>query len=700
MTDISIQTGILGQSWLSRLRKGFEEALGAQKDRMFLWTPVPLGLGILIYFSLQNEPPLRAGFLLMLLAGCLLLFVYRRESRERGTIGMLSLCGIALLLIASGFMVAQAHVIYGDAHLLAKPIKFADLEGAVRDVEALDTPDTYRVMLRDVTIKELATVETPRSLRLKIKAKTMPRVGDRVLALAALNPPSPPVAPGAFDFQRHAFFEDIGAVGFAYRSEIVASGNEGILATVRRNVAARVKAYMGDSRSVPMTVTMLTGERGSIAKDDNDAMRDSGLAHILSISGMHIGLVAALVFFVSRLAMALSMRVVLNLPIKKIAAVIAFLAALAYTLLVEAPVPTQRSMIMTGLALLAIVIDREPFTLRLVALAALAVLVTSPDSLLGVSFQMSFASVAFLIWVYDEKRPVLSQWYENAGPVRRTVLYFAFIALTTVIATLATAPFGLYHFQTLAVYGVVSNMLAIPLTTFIIMPGVVLAYLLMPLGLEGAGIALTSLGVEGVLRIAHWTAGLGGAVIRTPVWPPEAFACIVMAALILLLWRGKKTVNWVLIGLAALFIFMNRPPDIQISPEGKLWSLRTEGGLKLSSRRTEQYVAENWIRRDGQDPEAGIPLWPSENCDEGGCRFVVKGNKVAFILRHENIPEDCAWADIVIAQVPVKFCRAERVIDLFDVRRNGAYALWLDEQENPRILSDRSTRGQRPWTSY
>ena len=228
----------------------------------------------------------------------------------------------------------------------------------------------------------------------------------------------------------------------------------------------------------------MTGDRGAINDDVWQALRDSGLAHLLAISGLHVGLVAGILFFTLRGGLAMIEPLALRHPIKKWAAAAVMVGALGYVVLTGGTVPTQRAFVMLGLVLLAVMLDRRPFSMRLVAWAAVIVLVTAPEAMLGPSFQMSFAAVVALIATYEIAKEPMRRWRRGAGPGRRAMVYLAAVALTTLVAGLATSPFALYHFNRVAAYGLAANLFAVPITSLWIMPWTMVGYALMPLGLE------------------------------------------------------------------------------------------------------------------------------------------------------------------------------------------------------------------------
>ena len=361
-----------------------------------------------------------------------------------------------------------------------------EIEATVLLVE--DHINGQRLTLGEAVIDGLDPEATPGQIRVSVRTKDPAVVpGDRVRLRAMLMPPSPPVEPHGFDFARHAYFMQLGAVGYGLdRPELLMRAQSRswslALSALRQAIANEITEVVpGDAGAI--AVALLTGLRGALSDQIWEEWAITGIAHLLSISGLHLAIVAGTLFFAVRIVLALAPPLALRLPTKKIAALVALIGSFGYLLISGAPVPTQRSFIMTALMLLAVMVDRNPFSMRLVVFAAVVVLMREPDTLLGASFQMSFGAVVALIAVYETgaaKRP------PGAGGLGwRLLLYVAGVALTTLVASAATTPFSIYHFSRFSTYGTLTNLLAVPLSAVWIMPLGMLGLLLIPLGLAG-----------------------------------------------------------------------------------------------------------------------------------------------------------------------------------------------------------------------
>ncbi len=675
----------------------------AERERWLLWLPVAFGLGIALYFGLDQEPAWWWALgPLVLTAGGLLLLRHR----------LLAAYGLALLLaFVAGFALAQLRTAVVAAPLLTERFGPTEVTGTILGIERR-VKDT-RLLIHPQEIEGLTPAELPMKVRLRVAGKKLVPVepGDRVQLRAVLLPPPPPVVPGGYDFGRQAYYRQIGASGFVLGSvSLEARGQESgwllFWNGLRDHLGQRVRASL-PPQEAGIAEALLTGQRAGIDPQVQEDFRRSGLAHLLAISGLHVGLIAGLFFFSLRALLALSPSVALRWPIKKIAALVTALLLPLYLPMVGASVPTQRACLMTLIVLIAVLLDRRAITLRLVAFAALVVLAWMPETLLSASFQLSFAAVTALVAVYETWRNRRPDWPDRLSPDRRLLLYLFGVLISSLIATLATAPFAAFHFQRLALYGLGANLLAVPLTAFWIMPWCLVSYLLLPFGLENLAFIPLGWGLSALNGIAAEVASLPGATIEVPAMPLWGLAALAFGGLWLCLWRSR----WRLAGVALLILgavspAFQRPPDILITGDMRLIGLTGPGEqLWLSSRRVGRFPAEVWLRRRA---ETEGHYWSSSKgakgqgawlaCDSLGCRYRHAGAEAALALKPEALREDCQGADLLIAFAPVpRSCRpGGPIIDRFDFWREGTHAVWLSEAET-EIGSVKQSRGARPW---
>lgn len=645
-------------------------------------------------------------------------FVQRGESGRA-----IVMAGICALLLGLG--VAGLRTWWVAAPVLPREIGPVSVTGQIQLVE----PQTrgLRVTLQRLTVQGLNPDQTPAQVRITLQGRQPAfEAGDWLRLRAKLSPPSEPAAPGAFDFQRQSYFQRLGGVGFSFGpAEVVgaapSSGLESLefaMQRLRGRLALRVQAAIPGAPGA-VAAALTTGTRSAIPDAELDAMRASGLAHLLAISGLHVGLVTGIIFFAVRAALALIPALALRYPIKKWAAVWAVAGALFYALLAGATVPTQRAFLMVALVLVAVLVDRRALSMRSVAWAALAILLLAPEVLLGASFQLSFAAVVTLIAVYEALRG--SRWLHarDGGMVQSVVRYGAGVALTTLVAGLATAAFAAFHFNRVADYSLAANLVAVPLTALWIMPWGVLAFALMPLGLEGLALAPMGWGIEGVLMVATTVAGWPGSQSMVPAFPTWGLVLFTLGGLWGAIWHGRWRYWGVLpavMGLAT--VLLSQMPDVLIDASGKLAAVKTPaGGYSVSTLQTKKFEREVWLRRagliqhDGRWPKAETGMDQAIRCDALGCVYQVVDRqlsiheRVAFVNAPEALAEDCASASVVVdlsgqlggdEQANEQKCPAKIRITLKDLATNGAHALTF-KGEHAVVETVRERRGNRPW---
>jgi len=475
------------------------------RSRWGLWLPVMLGIGIAVYFQLDDEPSLWIGPSDVLLCGALAIFV-----RPRPLAPLLLFC---LMFTSLGFAAAQLRTWSLDAPVLDRKIGPVLIEGRILRVEPREK--ARRITVGSLKIGGLGADRTPERIRLRVSQRNVAlRPGDGVRLRAVLHPPAGPAAPGAFDFVTRAYFQRLGGVGYVVSTPEIResrgeSGVELFIARLRHDLTQKILHALPGT-AIAIAAALMTGERGAIPEDTLAAMRDSGLAHLLTISGLHIGLIGGFIFFAVRLGFPTWEHATLYWPIKKWAAIVAFLGCLAYLLISGMTLPTQRSflmlsLVMLSLVMLAVLIDRSAISMNLVAWAAAAILLLAPESLMSVSFQMSLAAVTALAAFYEAITARSFARGERRLPLARIARYLGAVLAT---ASLATAPFAVFYFNRLALLGVLANLVAVPLAALWIMPLALISFVLMPFGLEEWPLAAMGWGIEAVLVVAGSRTGV------------------------------------------------------------------------------------------------------------------------------------------------------------------------------------------------
>lgn len=685
------------------LLAGLSERLLAERERWPLWIPVLMGAGIAVYFMLAVEPVRWIGGVVLVVAAVALFAAWRWERQ-------LVLCS-AIFAVALGFAAGQFEAWWVAAPVLTHRLGPVEVTGRLVSVDPL--PEGARLVIAPSQVGDLSADQTPARLRVRLRkgdAGVVP--GDWVSVRAMLMPPPAPSTPGAYDFQRTAWFQRLGAVGYAFGTAKAIDPPPGQSASwwqhavegLRATVTQRIRAALPE-RSGAIAAAIIAGQTHDIAPDDAGAFRDAGLAHILVIAGLHMGMAAGFAFFALRAIFALIPSIALNYSIKKWAATGALGVIFVYLLLSGVTVSSRRAFVMIGLVLLAVLVDRVSVSARAIALAACVVMLMTPDVATGPSFQMSFAAVSCIIAFYEAMRPRLSAWHRNAGPLRRAGLYVLGLAFTTLVTTLATAPFTVYHFNRFPLYSIVANAVAVPIAGFWVVPWAIAACIMMPFGVEKLALVPMSWGIDAISAVGHWVTSWPAAVVQVASPSSLALALISLGGLWLCIWLGRWRwwgVALIVIGIANIAI--TRPPDLLVASDMRLVAVRAADGDYLpSTTRGETALTDEWTRRAAT--QLG-PVWPASGsaandalqCDSEGCFYRARSETVALIRDGAALADDCRNSDLVVSPVAAhRACRGVQVIDRIDTYENGGYAVWLDPGA-VTISTVRAWQGERLWS--
>lgn len=695
----------------SRLRSGIapgalsdrlERLAEAERDQLPLWLPVGLGLGIAAWFVLPDEAawiafPLAA---LALGAGALAIGAGTRWAR-------------ALAIFAAAGAIGCG-LIWSKAERLAAPRiewpRMAAFEGRIEIVRKLPARETVRLVVAP------ADPKLPPLLRINVdEEKYRPELqpGAVVRLRAWLMPPAPAAVPGAFDFARLAWFQGIGGTGRALGEVVLVAPAsqqswEHRLSAVRQRLADHIRAQL-DGGAGGIAAALAMGDQAGIPDDDAEAMRASGLAHLLSVSGLHLTAVVGFVMLFTLKLLALSSTLALRLPLVLVAAAAAACAGIGYTLLTGSEVPTIRACIASLLVLAGIALGRDAITLRLVAVGALVVLLFWPESLVGPSFQMSFAAITSLVALHEHPRMKALFARRDEGLAQKIGRGLLALILTGMIIEVALLPIALYHFHKAGLYGALANVIAIPLTTFVIMPLEALALLFDLVGLGAPLWSLTGLLLGLLLALAHAVADAPGAVATFPTTPLGAFALMVAGGIWIALWRTR----WRWWGLApfaagALWAVATPAPDLLVTGDGRHLALRTAPGrLVLLRDRAGDYVRDMLGETAGTKNDlTALADAPGARCSADLCRatlyrdgraWQILATRSGRLVAWRDMIRACAAADIVVADRRLPRACTPRWLkaDRFHLGRTGGLAITLSDP--PRVATVADRVGRHPW---
>jgi len=683
----------------ARLREWASAEVGA--GRLLPWFAVAFGAGIILYFAAEREPLWWAPS--SALAGSIAAAVALRR-RPLGFVAALGLCAVT-----AGFTVATLKAALIEHPVLRYAASSVSIAGFVELRE--ESQKTDRFVLRVERIEGSRIFDKPQRVRLSVRRGSAPPAGAFVELKAQLNPPLQALRPGSYDFARDLYFQRIGASGFVRGAVKIVDPPSP--AGVRLRAAAfiqglrdaidfRIRSVLpGDAGSI--APALITGKRDAISAPLYDALFVSGLGHVLSISGYHMAVVAGIVFFFLRALLALIPGLADRIAVKKWAAFAALIVTGLYLILSGAEVATQRSYIMIGVVLLGVMLDRPSLTLRTLTLAALLVLFFAPEAVVHPSFQMSFAATLALVATYAGGVP-LARVGADSSLGRRAALWsvreIVGLVIASLVAGFATMPYAAFHFHRLAPYGVIANLLAMPIVSGWVMPMGILGVIALPFGFDATFWRQMGYGIDWMDAVAVWVTSLPGAFGRVTSFGPGPL--LLGTAGLLVIGLLKTPLRWSGVAFAILAIgwALRTPvPDVLISGDGRPFAVRgADGRLAFHHSGGDTFAIREWLAadadgRDVRDASLGAGI----ACDPSGCiGKLAAGGLVAYALAPDAFEEDCRRSVLIVTtRDPPPDCAAP-VIGRSVWRERGALALRRDGTRF--VMESARTEGfDRPW---
>jgi competence protein ComEC len=685
-----------GRAWLSK-----NMAQEIEQRRLFPWITVFFGIGIVLFFQADGQPalwaPLGAGALCATAAVAL-----RHNNAAFCTM-------IALAALFAGFSAGVLRTRSVAAPALTRVV-ITPVTGFIETIE--DRADGKRLLLRVTDMKGVAEAERPRQVRVSVRKGEGLSPGQSIAGTARLLPPPQAAWPGGYDFARDAYFRGIGAVGSLVGqvrqidpstkpdwSLWLAAHVDGARNALTERIATSIGGAAGG-----VGAALVTGKRGLIPEPTNDVLRGAGIYHIVSISGLHMVLAAGTFFWLVRAVLALSPSLALLWPVKKIAAVAAMIGATVYCIFSGSDVATERSLIMTLVMFGAVLVDRPALSIRNLSIAALIVLAREPEALLGPSFQMSFGAVAAMMTLVP-----LMHWRKmeaaTATIFERGLVWggrsMLGLVTTTLVASVGTAPFAVYHFQSLNPYGLIGNALALPLVSLVVMPSAVLGVLAYPFGLDRPIWQLMGAAVGQVLDVSAWVGSFSGSTMFVPALDVVALALLSIGLIVLTI--PASSLRWFALVPAGAGLALAATPhryDIFIDRDGAGAAVRAKGGQLSIVGRPSDFVAEQWLCADGDARSADDgSLRREARCDAAGCVVAAAGGLwIAFVQDFSAFDEDCRRAAVIVTRLEAPpGCKARFILDGEQLKERGATTIRF----GPKAVEMRSVRKGheiRSWT--
>jgi competence protein ComEC len=658
--------------------------------RLFVLLPFSLISGLLCYAILPVEPSaLHYMFGTALVTGLAGLGLFGLS------LFSIRIC-VQLLALWIGFCLLPMHGLAFGTAMLRVPI-IGSYELRVDEILSADD-GAVRAIVSSIAPVDASRTVPVRRARLFIEGAEKFEIGDVLHARVRFAPVPGPVLPGSFDGQFHAYFNGIGAYGSTIgQVERLQVGSEADMArriyALRSNVADRIDLTLtGESAGIGRAMTV--GDQSAITDETRDVMAASGLAHVYSISGLHLSIVAGGMFWLVRLLLA-SLPIALSWPSKQIAAVIGLLSAVAYLLLAGGAdnVPAFRSTLMLGLIFGAVLVGRRALTMRNVSIAAIAIILMDPASVFRASFQLSFAAVVALIGIYELPQPGKRA---RTGSAARFGAFIWGTAWTSFIAGSATLLFSAYHFQQTAPLGVLGNLLALPFVSLIMWFGA-LAILVMPFGLEAPFIWLMGWNIDRMVDVAKLVSEWSGPFTGNPLLAGWTLTVGLLALAWFAFLDGKWRLVCPILAIPVILSFgLLARPDVLISDSTQAVAMRDGDGLSLVMGRTGSFAVDVW----GRHFQTQIGMrHPSARCDSLGCVAKSDAYSVAVIRNAAAFSEDCRGHDLVVARVRTpRGCGADgALVGPEQLASGGVHALYWDPAAGRFNVVAAMEQLRRPW---
>jgi competence protein ComEC len=677
---------------LARARPRFKglvasAATALDERRLFILLPFAVIAGLIASVELAVEPPLwalAAGAAAIVLG---LVAALRSMTSVR----------LAMLLAAfwTGLCLLPLHGALFGTPMLERPA-YGTYQVRVDEIIE-ETPDAKRIIVSTITPSAEDRAVPIRRARLLVKGGPDLSPGDVIEGQFRFAPVPSPVFPGGFDTQFHSYFDGIGAYGNSIHPPVLVTSGDPkspahVIDAIRRGIAARIDAVLPQP-SAGVARAIINGDQSAVSDDVRTMMATAGIAHVLSVSGLHLTIVAGGVFWVLRLLLSGFEGLARRFSVKRLAALGGIASALFYFAISGGNVAAFRSTLMILLVFGAVLFGRRALTMRNVAIAGLVVVATDPASVFRPSFQLSFAAVIALVGAYENLR---NERLRNVNFIAHAWSYVWGIIVTSLVAGTATLLFSVYHFQQTSPLGVLGNLATLPLVGFIMMPAALIAVLLMPLGLDGPPLFAMGWSIDRMLDMAAVVAGWSTHLRAAPLLTPWAL----VFGLAALAWFAFFKDRWRLLGPAGALVLIivfavDKPPDVLIADTTQAMAVRGPTGLELADGKSASFALDVW--RDTYADPIATPA--AETCDSLACIGESSaGFSYAIVDDPGAFADECGRVDLIVTRIGApSWCSAMALIDADDLRMHGVH--WLRWDPGARSFELRTSIGalNRAW---
>ncbi len=658
-------------------------------------------MGILVYFNTNDQASLNLIIVLTILN--LVLFSLICFFLTNFKYIQLALLITTFILIGYGAIVFRVQNIK-NTHL--NHIVQSKIIAEVAEVEIRG--NEKKLLLNKVKFLDSSINKNIKKVKIVVRTKLDNiKNMDKIIANVNLMPPPAPVLPGSFDYARYAFFNDIDGIGYAMGNvKIIQRSDINTFSTIAKLKEVISKSFYDnmEAKNAAIASALFLGNTKKIDPSTYDNIRISGIAHLLAISGMHVALVAGIIFVTSSIIFSKIYNPFIKINNKKISAVITICFSYFYLLIANAPISAQRAFTMTTLFLIGILIDRETNPVRTIGFAALIILLITPEALLSASLQMSFSACLSLIYGFKFlKRIPLFCFNSNTSTTTKFFSYFLSIILASIFATLATSIFIMFHFKNFSTYSLLTNLLAIPIAEFIIMPCGMLAIALLPIKLEFLAFYPMEIGIKILLYISDKIASFPGATFNVYKVDSSSLFLFVIGCLCFMIVKTRLKYVGILPIITAFIVIINfELPDIAISKTGKLIAVKDLGDnrLQLINGFRERYSKKIWQKE--LNIKQTNKNYLNKVCNKTYC--YIAEHKLFILINNyhykdvikicNDINETKIFLNLTNNNLHCK--NAILTINMLELKVNGSYLIF-NNKGKLKVITDKDHLVKKPW---
>ena len=582
-------------------------------DSYILWLPVFFAIGILLQFNFFSYFIYISIIIFILFC----IFLFKK----------FNFFILLIIFLLFGYLRTYFFIKNNEHDRIKEPLGYVTIYGEVK--EEINKKNYKDELIKEIIVKTRKINKEKRNILLKIRLKD-PNVkvykSDIILKSVVFPIKNNPMG---FNIERYYYFKHIGGLGYKgkiiYNKEV--NTKEKSINSIRQKIAERIIKVREETPSTGIISILITGKKDMADKKAIEYMNYSGLAHLLSISGLHMMTLIGIMFFISKWILLRFEYIAINYNVFKISSIISLLINFLYLLLSGASVSAVRAYLMSVILLISIIIGKFNTSLRSVMFVMFIILFIKPHLIFSAGFQMSFMAVIALIscseLLYND---ILSK-------LSKTKRFLIIGFLTSFIAECATTPFSIYNFNNYSFYNIFVNSILTPLVSFVVLPFSLLSMLLYPFNLEKILIFPISYIMDFILYVSKYIVELPYSVFF--IQSPNVYSMLfmILGLLWLCLWKEKWRYYGILFYIIGLIIFLfQKTPDVFIT-KNSVFMINNKIAYIYTKNKYEVY---NITKKLGLK-KYKIIQYDFKDCNKRYCIKITKADDVITYIKNGKL---------------------------------------------------------------